>query len=142
MGQVQAFETQLSTLRDDLSSANQGIESCEAELANLDASKREVDEDYEQTLQALSKAQNEVAQLDGVIQRVEKEVFADLCRKIKISSIREYEESALYATRAASDKALELSAAKAKLESLYVFLCFPLTHKSNHFLFTLAQDVL
>lgn len=131
MGQVQAFETQLSALKDDLSSANQGIESCEAELANLASSKVEVDEDYQQTLQALSKAQKEVSQLDGVIKKVEKEVFADLCKKIKISSIREYEESALQTTRAASDKALELSTAKAKSESLYVvctifhLLCVP-----------------
>ena len=117
MGQVQAFENQLSALKDDLSSANQGIESCEAELANLESSKVEVDEDYQHTLQALTKAQKEVAQLDGVIKKVEKEVFADLCKKIKISTIREYEESALQTTR---DKALELSTAKAKTESLYV----------------------
>jgi structural maintenance of chromosome 1 len=118
MGQIQAYEVQLSTLKDDLSAANQGIESCISELNNVETSRNDLESDYQKSCTSLLKLQQEVDRLDKVIEKAENQVFADFCKKIKISSIREYEESALSATREFSEKALEYSTAKAKLESL------------------------
>lgn len=120
LGEVMALESKLSTLKEDLSAAVQGIESCDAELANLENQTSDIDQDWKTTMKSLEKMEAEMEELDGVIEKVEKQVFADFCRTIKIKHIRDYERSALKATQEASEKSLEFSNTKVKIESLYV----------------------
>jgi structural maintenance of chromosome 1 len=53
-----------------------------------------------------------------VIQEAETRVFADFCRKIRISNIREYERSTVKSMQEAAEKKLQLAKAKSKLEEL------------------------
>ena len=84
MGQVQAYESQLAALKEDLSAAVQGLESCRAEMAHLERNRDEIESNYSQACVAVEKSLRDVEQLDKVILSVEKEVFADFCRKVKM----------------------------------------------------------
>ncbi|KAJ3360122.1 Structural maintenance of chromosomes protein 1 [Kappamyces sp. JEL0680] len=118
LSEITGLEARLTALRDDLSAATQKIESVDTELEHIQTEGKDVKSDYQQTTASIRKLEGEMDQLDQAIQKVEQQVFADFCRKIRLGNIREYERSTLKATQEAAEARLELSTTKAKLENL------------------------
>lgn len=61
-----------------------------------------------------------MSQLQSIVDEAEAEIFGDFCRKIRVSSIREYEDRQLKAAQEESEARLRFDAQISRLTHQYV----------------------
>jgi structural maintenance of chromosome 1 len=115
------LDAEYGIAKDDLDATQLRLRGLRSELKQVDADLKKLRPDADKKAKAVQKAEDNLSGLQDEVDEAEEGVFAAFCKKIKVGSIREYEDVQVKLAREESE-ALEVYAqqqARAKHQSVH-----------------------
>ncbi|KAK9456973.1 RecF/RecN/SMC protein [Dipodascopsis uninucleata] len=119
--EISGIEQRLDIERDELASIKRVLQGKQTEVKFIERQLQELLPKLEQSQSKLEGLNAQSVELEERVRQIENSIFQDFCRKIKVSSIREYEEFQGAILQEASRKRLEYTTQKSRLNNQYKF---------------------
>ncbi|KAI9209027.1 RecF/RecN/SMC [Polychytrium aggregatum] len=110
------LENKLKFTTSDLEATERKLEAVQKEIKFCADQMRELRSESAETDAGLESINEQIESAEAAIAKVEATIFADFCRRIGVHSVREYEDKLLSSQEEVSQKRLQFTTQKAKLE--------------------------
>ncbi|KAI9771833.1 MAG: Structural maintenance of chromosomes protein 1 [Geoglossum simile] len=120
-GELTGLEQRLSHARDEIKALERNLASKRKEFDFAKRHLKETKPKYEEKLQELEGLKGNLREFQDAVGEVEDEIFADFCRRLKYDNIRAYEAQQGSLQQEASQKKLEFTTQRSKLENQLSF---------------------
>ncbi|KIM24825.1 hypothetical protein M408DRAFT_26772 [Serendipita vermifera MAFF 305830] len=104
--ELNRLESSLTIAREERASARTKVDDAKKELKHIHEELEKLEPELKQARASLERLDKEVGRLQAAVDKADNEVFATFCRKLRIASIREYEDRQLKMAQAESDARL------------------------------------
>ncbi|KIY53050.1 condensin complex subunit SMC1 [Fistulina hepatica ATCC 64428] len=121
IAEIARLESSAAVIRDDLNACRSRVNGLKDELRHIERQLTETAPLLRDAEAAHGRLKQQIEQLQGTIDIAEDGVFADFCRKIHVSNIREYEERQLKAAEETSQVLLRYEKQIARLTHQFEF---------------------
>ncbi|SCV74401.1 BQ2448_6833 [Microbotryum intermedium] len=121
VSQTQIHTSELATLHDDLSSINARLKDTTSELKVTKTTLKDLNGKVSQLERDIDSLTSKAEELEVTIASAEEGIFRAFCRRIGVSSIREYEEQQLGVAQAANEANLKFKTQIARLNNAIKF---------------------
>ncbi|SCZ98517.1 BZ3500_MvSof-1268-A1-R1_Chr3-1g05436 [Microbotryum saponariae] len=121
ISQTQIYTSELANLRDDLSSINARLKDTSSELKVIKTTLKDLNGKVSQLERDIDSLSSKAKDLEATIASAEEGIFRAFCRRIGVSSIRDYEEQQLGVAQAANEANLKFKTQIARLNNAIKF---------------------
>ncbi|KAG0208218.1 Structural maintenance of chromosomes protein 1 [Mortierella sp. GBA30] len=119
--ELAGIESKLAFSREDLSATKRKLNGVREEIQLIDTELAEKVPKAAQSSSELADREREIARVEATVHQIEDEVFESLCRRVQVSSIREYEEQKLKRSQELSEKRSKFETLLSKLRNQLLF---------------------
>ncbi|KAF9934466.1 Structural maintenance of chromosomes protein 1 [Linnemannia zychae] len=119
--ELAGIESKLAFSREDLSATKRKLNGVREEMKLIEDELAKKTPKAIESSRRLAERETEISRVEAIVALVEDEVFADFCRKVGVSNIREYEEQKLKRSQDLSEKRAKFETLLSKLRNQLSF---------------------
>eukprot|EP00794_Sanderia_malayensis_P007356 gene7356-8176_t len=121
--QIDGLETRLNYAKKDKETTqDQILRQYNQELEVIFANIEELEPEFQKYKSSIKSREKDIQRLEGKVNAVQDEIFADFCQTIGVSNIRQYEEKQLKDVQEKEEKRLEFSKQRTRLRNQLEYL--------------------